>query len=287
MAQKKVLLADDDQTLVTALSLRCKSLGLETISCSDGLEASQAIAKFRPDLLILDMNMPGGNGLFLHEHLAKDASLEPIPAILLTGQSDEETIARCNELGVHYVWKGLDTWGDLEPLVRQLLDLDESFDQKSPQQTTAPVEVEPDASPTKAPKVLVVDDDPDISKAIKIRLREYGVEVDRAFSGMQGYWTALKGQPDVVIMDFRMPEGYGNFLLGKLRSHSITRNIPVVVLTGQSIENQKDFALERELISLGAVAFLSKPMDFDELKKELSRYINLSTKAMGNRIPVI
>ncbi len=282
MVAKKVLLADDDQTLVAALSLRCKSLGLEVIPCSDGLEASQSIAKYRPDLLILDMNMPGGDGLFLHEHLAKDSTLEPIPAILLTGLSDDETTARCKELGVHYVWKGLDTWGDLKPLIRQLLDLDETGSSETKQQATISDPVEPELKSTKAPRVLVVDDAPDISKAIKIRLRKYGVEVDRAFSGMQGYWTALKCQPDVIVMDFRMPDGYGNFLLGKLRSHSMTRNIPVIVLTGQCIGNQKDFALERELISLGAVAFLSKPMDFEELKNELQRHINLSHGTLTN-----
>jgi DNA-binding response OmpR family regulator len=125
------------------------------------------------------------------------------------------------------------------------------------------------------PKVLVVDDDPAVSKAIKIRLQAYGVEVLRAFNAMQGYWTALKETPNVIVLDYRMPGGYGNFLLCKLQSHPLTEKIPAIVLTGQKRGRDKDYFLERELLCLGASAFLNKPLDFDALLNELRRYIRL------------
>lgn len=278
MAVKTVLIADDDQALATAIALRCKELGVHSITCPDGIKAYQAIVQQPPDLMILDLNMPGAGGLYLFEELAREQGLAPIPAIILTGKSDEATVQRCKRLGVHYVWKGLDTWDQLKPIVCKLLDLVISAEQtegiRDEQVATERVTDSPDRSTT-TPKVLVVDDDPDISKAIQIRLQKFGIQVARAFNGMQGYWTALKEQPDLIIMDYHMPEGYGNYLLGRLQSHTLTNSIPVIVLTGQHIGNNKDYALERELLSLGATAFLTKPLEFESLLKELCRHMSV------------
>ena len=281
MAMKTILIADDDQALAKAIALRCKELGVQVVTCSDGIKAYQTVVRQPPDLLILDLNMPGANGLYLFEELGREQNLSPIPAIILTGKSDDATIQRCKSLGAHYVWKGLDTWSDLKPILCKLLCL-ESVAQAPQEPQAVPTEVK-DAktaadAPPAGPKVLVVDDDTDVSKAIKIRLRAHGVEVVQAFNGMQGFWAALKERPDVIIMDYRMPEGYGNFLLGKLRSHPLSKDIPVIVLTGQCIGRNKDFALERELLGLGASAFLTKPLDFGALLKELRRHITVAER---------
>ena len=274
MPAKTVLIADDDQALTKILAMRCKELGLEVVTCPSGFKAYEAIVKQPPDLLVLDVTMPGVDGLCLYEELAKETSLAPIPAIFLTGRSDTATVEKCKALGAHYVWKGLDTWSDLKTAICKLLDLCPSGPQAESAAaagTAAPPES--DSVPPSSPRVLLVDDDPQLSKALKIRLQAYGVEVLRAFSGMQGYWTALKELPDVIITDYTMPDGYGNYLLGKLKEHSLTKDIPVIVLTGRTIGGNKDFALERSLLSLGATAFLTKPLDFDALLSELRRHI--------------
>ena len=72
--------------------------------------------------------------------------------------------------------------------------------------------------PSSRPKILCIDDDPDISQAIKFQLEPYGVDVFRAFDGMPGYWTALTTRPDVIICDMVMPDGEGNYLLSRFRS---------------------------------------------------------------------
>ncbi|MBI3464624.1 MAG: response regulator [Planctomycetes bacterium] len=124
-----------------------------------------------------------------------------------------------------------------------------------------------------------MDDDPGISKALGIRLRAYGVEVDRAFNGMQGYWMALKRRPDVIVADYMMPEGQGNYLLERLKNHPLTKNIPVIVLTGRTVEGRKDGAIERLMLDLGAVRLLTKPVDFEVLLAELRRFIELPAAA--------
>jgi len=283
MATKRVLIVDDDQAFAKALAMRCQHLGFDTQVSSEGLHAMMTILQEPPDLVILDVNMPGTDGLRLCEELAKDQRLAPIPVVILTGRSDDATVRRCEDLGAHYVWKGLDTWGQLEPVVRRLLDVPSGPGEQAdpPGSAASPAADEP-ADPT-GPKALVIDDDPTISKALKIRLGAYGVQVLRAFNGTQGYWMALKHEPDVIITDINMPEGAGNHLLGRLQGHTITRNIPVIVLTGRRIGGRKDYAMEREMLSYGAKAYLTKPFDFQVLLTELARHIPIPSPTPQTR----
>ncbi len=280
MKPKSVLIADDDRSLRQALVIRCRELGLEARVSPDGMHAFNTICRQPPDLLILDVNMPAATGLHLCDELARDRRLAPIPVIILTGKSDEATVQHCERLGAHYVWKGLDTWDQLKPVICKLLELplatgENNESPPAEAATTAPGQ--PVAEPS-APTVLVIDDDPDVSKAIKIRLQAHGVEVLRAFSGMQGYWMALKEKPNAIITDYAMPEGSGDYVLGRLRDHAVTRGIPVIVLTGRTVAGREDFALKRQMFSLGAKAFLTKPLDFDALINELKVHINFPKK---------
>ena len=123
------------------------------------------------------------------------------------------------------------------------------------------------------PKVLCIDDDPNISEAIARRLHSYDVEVVRAFHGMHGLWLAVTEKPDVIITDLRMPQGEGEQVVECLKGNSKTENIPVIVLTGKS-----DPGLEDKLLRLGAEHFLPKPASFEEILDRLGHHINLRTR---------
>lgn len=131
--------------------------------------------------------------------------------------------------------------------------------------TTVPDQLAADA---RRPKVLCIDDDPDVSKAIKLRLEQHGFEVIRAFDGMQGFWTALDTRPDAIICDMVMPDGEGNYLFSRFRSHTLTKDVPIIILTGQA-----NPALKRQMLSVGVDAYLAKPLIFDELLGELQRVV--------------
>lgn len=271
MNKKHVCIVDDDAGMVSALKIRCEQLGLEVTTVDNGAEALTTIARNPPDLVLLDINMPAGDGLSVCRVLASHAHLAPIPVIILSGRSDEETIKRCEALGAHYVLKACDVWEWLRPRICELLEIESDTvvtgdgSQPSAQNLTE--------SPT--PQVLVIDDDLDLGRALKIKLAAYGVEVLQAVNGMQGYWIALKQRPDAIILDFNMPEGRGDYVLGRLKGHSITKDIPVVILTGRTRGGRTDFGLERELVSMGAVKFLTKPLDFEALLNELRSHLTI------------
>jgi CheY-like chemotaxis protein len=123
MTTKNVLIADDDHDLSCALALRCEGLGISTRVAHDAMTALTEVHRETPDLICLDVNMPGGSGLSACEMISQDEELAGIPVIILTGCYDEETIRRCHKMCAYYVLKCPDIWGRMEPLVRELLGL--------------------------------------------------------------------------------------------------------------------------------------------------------------------
>lgn len=103
-----------------------------------------------------------------------------------------------------------------------------------------------------------------------MRLKQYEVKVKRAFHGMHGIWEAVRARPDLIIMDLAMPNGDGRYILRCLRANPETASIPILVLTGM-----RDPSLAGQLINEGADAYLRKPLSFDDLLHNISRFLDL------------
>ena len=125
MLPKTVLIADDDKDLLNVLEMRCRQLGLEVLTAEDGLTALSATDFALPDLVILDVTMPGGNGLAVCEMMLNDDRLSKIPVAILTGKTDDDTKRRCQAMNAHYICKGTDVWAQIKPLVERLLEVPE------------------------------------------------------------------------------------------------------------------------------------------------------------------
>jgi CheY-like chemotaxis protein len=280
MMDKTILIADDDAEFRAALTQRCTALGVHVQNASDGFDALMTVVRDDPDLLILDIHMPAGDGLGVAEKLLKDPRIRPIPVVFCTGRSDPQTIDRCKALGADFVTKGADVWSNLEPIIRRLLAIQGGA---APPTSVASIvagfpAVEPKPA-NRLPKVLVVDDDADIRRVMQIRLRACGMDVFTASTAMQALWIAMKEMPDLIITDYRMPEGSGDYLMARLRAVPVLENIPIIVVTGESGGSQRDYALERRFRGeFGVAAFLSKPVDFGALLTALSHHIEIDAE---------
>jgi len=274
MRGKTVLIADDDADFLTVLAQRCKALGLGVQVATDGLGALATIVREEPDLVILDLDMPAVGGMGVAQKLLGDPTLRPIPVVFCTGQSDPATIERCRALGAHYVTKGADAWPELKAILCRLLAMPDDVAEAAVA-VPAAVAAAPAESPAAAlPKVLFVDDDPDMRRVMQIRLRACGIDVHIASTAMQALWIAMKEVPDVIITDYHMPEGSGQYLLGRLKGTPLLKDIPVIMLTGARIGNDRDFALERRFLGeYKAAAFLAKPVELDVLLGALAEHI--------------
>jgi DNA-binding response OmpR family regulator len=88
MAEKYVLVVDDDPDLVETIGIMLKSKGFAVGKAYDGVEAEDAIKKRRPDLMILDVMMPRKDGYQLCKELKENSATKGIPIIMLTAVGD-------------------------------------------------------------------------------------------------------------------------------------------------------------------------------------------------------
>ena len=123
---------------------------------------------------------------------------------------------------------------------------------------------------TSPPWVLLVEDDLDFSLALKLRLERSGVAVVRAFEGVRGVHEACTRPAEAIILDYNLPNGQGDFVLRRLKANPMTRDIPVIVVTGV-----RDQSLKQRMLSLGAASFYAKPVDFETLHEELKQHIDV------------
>ena len=113
-------------------------------------------------------------------------------------------------------------------------------------------------------KILLADDDRVLTHLLSTGLRAKGAEITVVHDAMQAFMSALKLQPDIVILDVQMPGGTGTEALKRLKQSTKTSHIPVVVLTG-SVEPKASLSFK----ALGATEFLLKPLDPDALYRVL------------------
>jgi two-component system KDP operon response regulator KdpE len=110
------------------------------------------------------------------------------------------------------------------------------------------------------PKILVVDDDPDLVRALRLRLRANNYEVTTATDGYTAIASAQKDRPALIILDLGLPVGDGFVVLERLQNSDTLAGVPVIVLSARDPHSNEDRALKA-----GAAAFFQKPADNDEL----------------------
>ncbi len=268
---RRILIADDDPAVVRALSVRCRKLGLEVETAENGLQAILRAQRNPPRLLILDINMPEADGFRVCEWLL-DPQRPPLDVVMVTGREDAETLQRCDSFGAFYVPKNHETWETIRSIMAELLDFDGGALEAADAAARSGI-AEHELNRRKRNKVLIVDDDADLSNALARRLSKCGAETIIASNGVEAYRLAVRERPDAIIADYVMPDGGGHYLLWRLKSTEATRHIPIIMITGQRFESGTDNPVERESTGRsGAVALLRKPLDTDALFKVLSQH---------------
>lgn len=96
---KKILIADDDVDMLILIASRLKANNYEVIVAKDGIQAIAETHKNKPDLIILDINMPAGSGISVFDNLRMTNDTLTIPVIFITGYSSEEMRYKAMEMG--------------------------------------------------------------------------------------------------------------------------------------------------------------------------------------------
>ncbi len=116
-----------------------------------------------------------------------------------------------------------------------------------------------------AKKVLIVDDEVEICSILKEFFESEGYVAAIAHNGLEGIEKTAVFQPDIVVMDIRMPEQDGITTLKELKNISLA---PVIICSG--LANQET---AEKCLQLGAAEFIAKPVDLEELKALVEKHL--------------
>ncbi len=254
----RMLVADDDPAVVRLLADRCRSVGFDVETATNGVQALIKANRTHPDIMVIDVNMPEADGFTVCARLL-DPSRRALNVIVMTGSRDTETVERCESYGAHYVCKGPDFWTGM------VFALTENFPGMA--HRLSEFQLQPRRAETRnRPRVLLIDDDSSIATFLTSRLAKYGVDTLYAPDAPQGYRLARKEEPSVIITDYFMPNGDVYFLLGRLRTAVETANIPVFLWTGRQLSQTIENELVREVCGHPGIArVFRKAFDTDEL----------------------
>lgn len=247
---KARILVVDDNLLNRKLALHLLEMeGYEVLQCGDAEEVLELLAHdATPDLILMDIALPGMDGLTLTRQLRKEGRYTGVPIVAMTAfamKGDEEKALQAGCDG--YITKPIDT--------RRLPQQVEEILQRRPK-PRAPL------------TVMVVEDYRVDLKLAGERLRMAGHVALSSESAELALQRLNAEQPDVVLLDLNLPGMDGLAFVRQIRSDPATARMPVVAVT--AFPNHYD---EAELLSAGCTAYLIKPVDVHRLVEELERAV--------------
>ena len=99
MAMKSVLLVDDDNTVLLGTGVRCKAMGYVVYTAKDAVSAVSAVRKNEPDVVVLDISLPAGDGFMVAERLQNLVGSAATPIIFITASENPALRERAMKLG--------------------------------------------------------------------------------------------------------------------------------------------------------------------------------------------
>lgn len=123
-----------------------------------------------------------------------------------------------------------------------------------------------------AKKILIIEDDKDLLRGLNLRLRATGYNTVFASDAVSAISVARKEEPDVIILDIGLPCGDGFTVMQRLTSLAPTAATPIIIMTGKDPSTNEQRALRA-----GAVAFLHKPFDNEELLATIQKALGESS----------
>ena len=121
---------------------------------------------------------------------------------------------------------------------------------------------------TMTSKILIVDDEKDIVETLAFMLKTKGFECICAYDGEEGLKLAKECSPDLIILDVMMPKINGYKICRLLKYDSKYKNIPIIMVTARSQEEDKVIGEET-----GANEYITKPFEFSDIIEAINRYI--------------
>jgi signal transduction histidine kinase/CheY-like chemotaxis protein len=239
--EKIVLAIDDDRNVLHLLRENLADAGYRVIGAESGEEGLQKARELKPRAITLDIMMPDIDGWQVLHTLKTDPVTRDIPVILLS-------IVDRTDLGFRL--------GAADYLVKP-------FDSKA--LIGAVARVAPHCR-----RILVVDDDPNIPELVRQLFEDEHFTIDWAADGAAGLEYLAQARPDVILLDLVMPRMDGLAFLDALERNSAYKEIPVIMLTAESLSPTDRRMLQERVLGLIEKRGLDREALIQELRRALA-----------------
>lgn len=216
---KTLLIVEDDINFAEILKKQAHEKGFKVLAASTGEDGLVLAEKHNPKAIILDLVLPGMQGRMVLNELKGNTSLRHIPVHIIS--SHERTLDVIREGAMEYMTKPIDK----EQLEEAFLRIDNFIDKKMK-------------------SLLVIEDDEDLRKAIKILIGNSGVEYFEAESGREALRIIKETAIDCVILDLGLPDISGFELIKKLQKIKQGKVPPIIIYTGKELSQEENDELQ-------------------------------------------
>jgi CheY-like chemotaxis protein len=233
-----VLVCDDDGCVIEVAQAVLEQRGYRVLAASCGEQAIECAITRRPDVILLDLLMPGMSGWETAAALKRHPQTEHIPIVILSVLTQAEAAPPAGTI-VDWVQKPLDDAQLFAALEKAVSCYGEPF------------------------KVLVVEDDRDLAGVLTAMFERHGIETFHAATGTAAIEISQRVLPDLLVLDLGLPEIDGFEVVEWLRRHDRLHAVPMVVYTARDLDET-----DRDRLRLGSTTqFLTKaritPADFE------------------------
>lgn len=271
---EKILIIDREPDIRKILESLLRKEGYQSRSASNAKEAIETFKSEPLDLVMMDIRIPGTDGIELMKQLKKiDSDIE---IIVLTGavSVDNAVKALRGKLAFDFLTKPLKNKNELlltirEALNKSRLNKKRKASEKELKKSYMRMETrirELDGELRKTAgnrilgkKILIVDDDLNIQKLLTKMLSLYQYPAEAASDGFEAGLKVMEFKPDLIILDLFMPRMSGFEMCKRIKKNSATSHIKILIITGYDTQENKNRIMEA-----GADDYLAKP-----LKKEI------------------
>ena len=131
-------------------------------------------------------------------------------------------------------------------------------------------------------KILIIDDEIHIVELLRFNLENNGYKVDYSYDGFDGYLKTKEFQPDLILLDWMLPNISGIELLKKIRSDESLEQIPVILLTAKNMEEDKLEGLQD-----GADDYITKPFSVKEVLARITSVLRRYKYTSNEKVEVL
>ena len=281
-----ILVADDDPKHQKLFADVLQAAGYDTLTAPDGQRAVELARSARPDLILMDVDMPVLDGISAVKILKEDPEMRAIPVVAVTAlamTADREHVMNAGFDG--FVGKPIHI-NELRAVVKDHLRARLETQAPDWAPASSPIEGRRAAVESWATasigRVLVVDDEEKNRRLFRDILEAHGHEVKLAEDGEAALTMAFAESPDAVLLDVMLPGMDGFEVCERLRADTRTGHVPILMVTAL-----QDRASMLTGIRAGANDFLTKPIDPEELRLRVRNAVyakHLYDKVQDDRV---